>query len=568
MNVTQQHSRVHAGERDVTASHAVWCLLAALVVGVETMFGDASPAAMGVFAVLALLPAGLAFALRARFGGDDARLVLYAAWAGAGASALAIADNNAWSFMAWAVAPVAASLLFGERRLTLAAVAFGAGAMAIAALLKAAGMFGDPRAGVDFGILPIASAVAVACFVGFAAFSAARADRARLAGARWSTAKTRALLDSLPFAVLRIGADGVAVDVDGAVEAVLSTQRARALNMRAADFIDARYRTRFESVLDDVLRYREPATLRSEAGGVTLELHISPRGVDEALLVAAIAPHPSDALALLRDERDAALAKGVAQSTFFASLSHELRTPLNAIIGFSETMDQRMFGPLPEKYGEYVSIIHETAEHLRDLISSILDFSKIEGGHYEFEREDVAAREAVESAIRLTSSLAQAKHLVVVGDIAPNAETISADERAVKQILLNLLSNAIKFTPEGGRIDVRVRRDGARQLIEVTDTGCGISDEEVVRIGTPFAQTESGKQSAQAGTGLGLAIVRGLAELHGGGLEVESTVGRGTTMRAVLMLDDGAPEDDADGVTSLDARARLERVRQVNWNAS
>jgi signal transduction histidine kinase len=217
-------------------------------------------------------------------------------------------------------------------------------------------------------------------------------------------------------------------------------------------------------------------------------------------------------------------------------MSHELRTPLNAVLGFSEIIAGEMFGPVGEdRYREYAGLINSAGSHLLDLIGDILDMSKIEAGKLEIRRERVDAAALVRECVDLVAERATASGIVLQTDLVQAPRAISADRRAVKQILLNLLSNAIKFTPAGGRVTVRAGGEDGLCSFVVADTGIGIPAGEMSRIGNPFVQL-SNNNGKQPGTGLGLALVRGLADLHGGAMRIESVEGQGTTVTVSIPI--------------------------------
>ncbi|RMF07097.1 MAG: sensor histidine kinase [Alphaproteobacteria bacterium] len=236
------------------------------------------------------------------------------------------------------------------------------------------------------------------------------------------------------------------------------------------------------------------------------------------------------------EARHRAEAANIAKSRFLATMSHELRTPLNAILGFSEVMKSEILGPHNNPtYKEYAKDIHESGEHLLNLINEILDLSRIEAGRYELNEEAVVLADIAEDCHRLLKLRAEKKGLTIVERFATNLPPIWADERAIRQICLNLLSNAIKFTPSGGTITLTVgaTTDGG-QYLSVRDTGPGIPEEEIPRVLQSFGQGSLAHQTAEGGTGLGLPIVRGLVELHGGTFHLQSKLRQGTEVIVTL----------------------------------
>jgi two-component system cell cycle sensor histidine kinase PleC len=227
-------------------------------------------------------------------------------------------------------------------------------------------------------------------------------------------------------------------------------------------------------------------------------------------------------------EKDRAEAANRAKSEFLANMSHELRTPLNAILGFSEILQNQMFGPIgSDKYREYSRDIHDSGKHLLNVISDILDMSKIEAGHMRVSCETIDLAPLIEETLRLTMLQAEKKHIQVRQAYPDNLLTV-ADRRAMKQILLNLLSNAMKFTNAGGEVEVRARRVDGAVTLTIADTGIGIPKSALQKIGQPFEQVQSQYAKSKGGSGLGLAISRSLAHLHGGAMRIRSLEGKGT----------------------------------------
>jgi len=227
-------------------------------------------------------------------------------------------------------------------------------------------------------------------------------------------------------------------------------------------------------------------------------------------------------------ETERAEAANRAKSEFLANMSHELRTPLNAIIGFSELMQQGLFGPLGcKRYEEYVSDIYASGSYLLGVINDILDMSKIEAGQFTINRENIDLCGVIRETMRVVTLQAAKKNIEITTEI-PDSVSLYADRRAVKQILINLLINAVKFTGQGGQVTLRARKVRNSLALSIEDTGCGIPREALTKLGRPFEQVENQYSRSHNGSGLGLAISRSLAELHGGALRIRSTEGVGT----------------------------------------
>ncbi|MBJ7408630.1 MAG: PAS-domain containing protein, partial [Bradyrhizobium sp.] len=225
------------------------------------------------------------------------------------------------------------------------------------------------------------------------------------------------------------------------------------------------------------------------------------------------------------------------KSKFLANMSHELRTPLNAIIGFSEIMGSGMFGELgSEKYQEYCQDILTSGHYLLEVINDILDMSKIEAGRMKLDMEELDLSKTLAESLRVVTGRAQDKNLTLDADIAKSISVV-ADRRATKQIIVNLLSNAVKFTPDGGRVVVRSRLLDDRIVLMIADTGIGIAQHSLARLGRPFEQVESQLTKTYHGSGLGLAIARSLAQLQGGSMRLRSKLEVGTVVRVTLPRD-------------------------------
>jgi two-component system cell cycle sensor histidine kinase PleC len=224
------------------------------------------------------------------------------------------------------------------------------------------------------------------------------------------------------------------------------------------------------------------------------------------------------------------------KSEFIANMSHELRTPLNTVIGFSKLIAEQERRRLPDaEIVEYANLIRDAAGHLLAVINDILDISKIQSGKYTLEKRDIQLDEILLAVLSSFRLLAQDANVTLVNKIALELPSIRADGVKLRQIFTNLVSNAIKFTPEGGTVTLEARQlEDGRICGIVTDTGIGMSPDEIKIAVTPFGQVDGGRTRWREGTGLGLPIAKSLVELHGGELRVTSLKNEGTEICVLL----------------------------------
>jgi len=242
-------------------------------------------------------------------------------------------------------------------------------------------------------------------------------------------------------------------------------------------------------------------------------------------------------------------AANIAKSEFLANMSHELRTPLNHILGFTELVLDENFGELNEVQTEYLSDVHHSGAHLLSLINDILDLSKVEAGKLELQPCLVDLRGLLKNSLGMIKEKALRYGIKLSNHFNGIPDTITADERKLKQIMYNLLSNAVKFTPDGGSISIRAsdchlnhnndlsenetQRSGIK--ISVSDSGIGLKSEDLKRVFNSFVQVENSASRKFQGAGLGLSITKSLVELHGGKIWAESKgVDRGATFNFTL----------------------------------
>ncbi|MEA5489194.1 MULTISPECIES: PAS domain S-box protein [Pseudanabaena] len=295
--------------------------------------------------------------------------------------------------------------------------------------------------------------------------------------------------------------------------------------------------------------------LRKYGEWVYEEVRISPCGEDEVLvLVRNISDRKRAEEALqLSNEKLLATNKELERVTrlkdeFLATMSHELRTPLNAILGISEGLLEQVFGELNQRQQNSLKTIQKSGQHLLELINDILDVAKIEAGMFTLEITSVSVRYLCESSLSFVKHQALQKNILLnltIHDNMPKA--IEIDERRMRQLLINLLSNAVKFTPKNGNVTLEAKlvnvaigdtavnteahfQEHSKTEIHflVSDTGIGISQDDINKLFQPFMQIDSSLSRQYAGTGLGLNLVKKLAELHGGQVSVESKVGEGS----------------------------------------
>lgn len=223
------------------------------------------------------------------------------------------------------------------------------------------------------------------------------------------------------------------------------------------------------------------------------------------------------------------------KSEFMANMSHELRTPLNGIIGFAELMYDGKVGSLPPQHKEYMGDILTSAKHLLQLINDVLDLAKIESGKMEFRPEEVDLTKVVWEVRDVLRSLTSKKRIQLEIDIHPGLGPVVIDSGKLKQVLYNYLSNALKFTPNRGRVTIRVKPEETGTFrLEVEDTGIGIRPEDLSRLFVEFQQLDASLAKKYQGTGLGLALTKRIVEAQGGRVGVLSTPGKGSLFFAVL----------------------------------
>lgn len=259
-------------------------------------------------------------------------------------------------------------------------------------------------------------------------------------------------------------------------------------------------------------------------------------------------------------EHNARLSRAVARleeldrlkSNFLATMSHELRTPLTSVIGYAEMMVEGLAGPVSQDQQDYLTTILGKADHLLGLITSVLDVSSLESGHLALERATLSLADVVTSELATFAPQAGRRGIAIRLDACPDT-TVVGDRRKLRQVVSSLVSNAVKFTPDRGQVGIQLRRgplaaheprdDDDRPAVQlvVSDSGIGISRDQVAKIFEPFFQVDSSSTRAFGGTGLGLTLAKAYVEAHGGHIWVDTAPGQGSTFTATFPAAEGAP---------------------------
>jgi PAS domain S-box-containing protein len=379
---------------------------------------------------------------------------------------------------------------------------------------------------------------------------------------------TRSLLESNIDAVVTTDPRGILTDINKQMEALTGCTRDELIGAPFKNYFtdSARAEAGINRVLNEGKVTNYELTARARDGTLTVVSYNATTFHDRDRRLQGVFASARDMTELKRIEQalqqknieleDASRMK----SEFLANMSHELRTPLNAIIGFSEVLKDGMLGEMTDQQRGFIGDIYGSGKHLLSLINDILDLSKVEAGKMTLDLEPMHVTSLFANSLSIIREKAAMRRVRVTMNVSPELGPIQADARKVKQIVYNLLSNAVKFAVEGGQVTLvaeRVRRSDVGKLtptsigrnfplaesefedflrITVTDTGIGISPEGLERLFKPFSQIDSGLARKFEGTGLGLAMVKLLAELHGGVVAVESTVGEGSSFTVWLPI--------------------------------
>lgn len=544
------------GRPALAAWHAGWAAAVAILALGGRLLGAPGLDGAGLIAFLVMAAPGLAGLALLWRDGPGPRALTLGGWMLAATAAAGLTGGLSGALAALVLMPFAAAVILDRSRLIVAGAVGSATAIltGLASTWLAGPGVSAPEIAALGGLLVLAALAS--------ALRLTDRDRiARLEAAEDAVARVESLLSGLPGLTLVLEPSGRVLAAYGVAPPALPVDPLFDQGLIAA--VHAPDRPAVLSALDKAL------------AGQSAQARFAPRLALDRRVVMVLRPltDPSGArriIALAFDDtgqfaqevaletaRAEAEAQSAGKTRFLANMSHELRTPLNAVIGFSDMMRQGLFGPLTPKYAEYAASIHEAGGHLLDLINDVLDVSKIEAERYELALEKFDAREVLSAAVALVRVQAADRNVELAAVLPVEPIPVTADRRALKQIALNLLSNAIKFTPSGGSVTVAADAVGPYLELVVSDTGVGIAPEDIARLGRPFEQAGGSEQKAQ-GTGLGLSLVRALAELHGGRMSVESTLGEGTAVTVrlpVVVLQRPAPPEGGAEIIPLKTEA-------------
>jgi two-component system, cell cycle sensor histidine kinase DivJ len=482
----------------------------------------------------------------------------------------------------WLVVVPLEAALSASRRAVATAAAFALIAVALLVGLDALSVLPSGALGKQAGLLPTIGLVSAALYGATIAFRAETLARtvSRLRSAE--EARYHLLASNISDVITRHGRNGGVLFASPAAEPLFGGPAGGLLGYGLFDRVHVADRPAYLKALADTASSGEDHSVEFRAqcerggrdGGAMR--HFAWIEMRCRLLEAASGAGP-EVVAVMRDvtarktqeqavedARTEAEKANAAKSLFLATMSHELRTPLNAIIGFSEMLtNEEAMNLDAARRRDYAQLINDSGQHLLSVVNGILDMSKIETGKFEIAPEPIAIGPVITGCCDLLALKARDAGVELIVRIGDRLPELTADKRALKQILLNLVSNAIKFTDRGGRVTVTVHLEGRAVALSVEDTGVGIAEQDLPRLGDPFFQARGSYARRYDGTGLGISIVKGLVDLHGGNMEIRSRLGEGTRIIVRLPVDgEPLPSDERSNVTALPGSEPLAHTEQ------
>lgn len=360
--------------------------------------------------------------------------------------------------------------------------------------------------------------------------------------------KYRAIVENAAGGIYQVTPDGQFLSANPALAKIIGYESPEevlrdVINSQDQLYVDSESRIRFlrDLAMLDISKNFEGQVKRKDGSMVWVSENIRPVKDDEGTLLfyegsmEDVDQRRKAEIALKEAKIESDLANR-AKSEFLANMSHELRTPLNSVIGFSEIIKNEAFGSIAqEEYKEYATNIHDSGNNLLNVINEILDVSRIDAGERTLNEGVIKISEVVDSCLGMVEGKLRANRMRVENKVKGSGLSFVGESHAFKQMLLNLMTNAIKFSPAQGflMLDAETGQNG-RLRVSVTDTGIGMSEEELEKALTPFGQVETEHNRSKSGTGLGLTLVKSLVELHGGALDIVSQKNIGTTATLIF----------------------------------
>ncbi len=460
---------------------------------------------------------------------------------------IAVFTGGSRSFvLPWLVVIPFEPALHASRRTALAAAAIAAMTALVIALLSILDLLPEPSALPSFIDPLIFSTLSASLYMGMIALGAANRDAANIAG----DTRLRLVAENARELVTSHARNGAVSFASPVAEKLLGIPACELMSHAFFDRVHIADRPMFLKAIAETASTGKPSAIeyrlrrgpRAGEGALAMPAYIwvetryRAQGQQVIGVTADVSRRKSDEVAIESAQIEAMRANET-KSRFLATVSHELRTPLNAIIGFSEMLTgEHALKIGAAQRGDYARLIRDSGEHLLSVVNGILDVAQIETGHFTIAPAAFSASEMLESCREMMALRADQAGVALSTEISPDLPELVADERAIRQVAINLLSNAIKFTERGGSIVLQGRLEQGAFALAVTDSGIGISESDLKQIGNPFFQAAASYNRPYEGTGLGLSVVKGLVDLHGGRLKIESRLGEGTRITVLLPL--------------------------------
>jgi cell cycle sensor histidine kinase DivJ len=542
-----------------------WVLIVAVCAAAALLVRSEEPTRLALAALIAASPAFVGMALNQRIEGPLAQCAIVASWTFVAAWGAALSGGAQSPLAAmFLVAPLLVVMVFEDEGFALVAVVFSAFGYAVASAFAALGMVSAGAGLVE----PAPQFGALATLLMAAAFAIAHSASTPLPQGSFRGRVMQ--LDDVAaqsHAYLRLDREGmIAAVVAGAPSALFGRDDRELVGRPLASLVEEADAAEIVSGVQRARDGGKPSSARAQiawssgqrqpglfgfdpdrTGGVTAHVRaVGPLqpAASSGLHIQTATPHetaqtPQDPASRDLSSPDQALPDVGVRAGLIGEMGHELGTPLNAIMGFADVMNEGVFGPLPERYREYVRHILASGRHMQEVIAGALDLARIEAGRYEPSLTEFDVAQPLQEAIDIAAGLRLSDAAQIHLEVEPAPLLVRADRRAIRQIALNLISNSLKFTPSSGTVNVSARAKGAQDepVVDLTvrDTGAGITAQDLERLGVAFTQgaEEAGRRR---GMGLGLSIVRALAAGHGGRVTIDSKVGEGATVTVRLPI--------------------------------